>query len=68
MKVKIVSDEEAEESDAVVCALWETCQKHSSDNIKANCADCNCEIGYRPYAPVKPIKICIQCLIKRMSH
>ena len=63
-EIKIVSDEEAEECDYVVCATWETAAKNFDDSIKANCCKCGREIGHRPYAPKTPPKICIFCMVK----
>lgn len=59
-KLKVVSQEEAEESDFVVCALEGTLTPFT-DNESGFCAHCNKAIIFRPTAPKKPQKICFAC-------
>lgn len=58
--VKIVAPEDAEKADYVVC-----CRLGSptpfTDNRYGRCAHCGHGIFFRPYMPVRPPKICIQC-------
>jgi len=60
--VKVVSQEEAEKSDFVVCALEGT-DTPFTDNETGNCAHCNAAIIFRPTAPKKPQKICFACAL-----
>ena len=58
--VEIVSSEEAEAADFVVCcpAEWPT---PFSDNPAGACSDCGRAIQFRPHVPKRPPKICIAC-------
>lgn len=59
-KVKIVSQEEAEESDMVVCCTIGM-TRYFTDDIETVCAECGTGIFHRPHAPKKPRKVCINC-------
>lgn len=65
-QVQIVSDDEAEQSDFVVCvpADWPT---PFSDNLTTTCHDCGCAVVHRPYAPKRPPKICLNCVTARIN-
>lgn len=59
-KIRVAPEEECEKADYVVCgkpgfSLFE-------DDIHTTCSKCGAEIIHRPYAPVKPPKICLECL------
>lgn len=64
--VTIVSDEEAETADCVVCMLADY-PTPFSDNVFTVCADCSSAIQHRPYAPKKPRKLCIDCAMARVT-
>ena len=58
--IKVVSEEEAEEADVVVCNtsdMWTPFR----DNVSTVCAECGKGIYHRPHAPRKPRKICLNC-------
>lgn len=57
--IKIVSDEEAEKVDFVVCGYP---PGHFSDDITTVCSKCGKAIVHRPHAPKRPPKICFACL------
>lgn len=57
--VSVVSDEEAEECDFVVCAP--DGPSPFTDNFKGYCCACGRPIMYRWHAPRKPKKICLKC-------
>lgn len=60
--INVVSNEEAEEVDAVICNtadLWSPFR----DNTPAICADCGAAIYHRPHVPKKPKKICVNCAL-----
>lgn len=59
--ITVVSDEEAEEVDAVVC-LRAGSPSPFTDNETGVCSQCGHAIFFRPYMPKKPRKICVQCL------
>lgn len=58
--VTIVSDEEAEKVDYVVCMPADTLSPFR-DNVRANCWACGKPIIHRPHVPKKPPKICVDC-------
>jgi hypothetical protein len=60
--VPIVSPDEAEEADAVVCASPDT-PTPWRDNVHALCAWCQAPVIHRPHVPKKPPKICISCAL-----
>jgi len=59
--IDIVSNEEAEKADFVVC-LRIGMPSSFTDNEYGKCAHCGHGIFFRPYMPKKPAKICVQCL------
>jgi len=61
--VTIVSDDEAEKSDFVVCMPWGT-PSPFTDNLSGFCSKCGCKVMYRWHAPRKPKKLCIECFYK----
>lgn len=63
--VTIVSAEEAEKADAVVCLRKADDPGYFSDNLMAPCHDCGTPVVFRPTAPTAPIKICLQCARER---
>jgi formylmethanofuran dehydrogenase subunit E len=60
--IKVVSDEEAEEVDAVVCNTADI-PSYFDNNVDTVCADCGAAIYHRPHVPKKPKKICINCAV-----
>jgi hypothetical protein len=66
---KLVSDEEAEQCDYVVCVRVGT-PSHFTDDETGVCAHCGHAIFWRPSMPKRPPKICIQCMldIERAGH
>lgn len=58
--IKIVSEEEANKADFVVCCRTGT-PSHFTDNVVDVCAHCGHGIYFRPYIPKAPTKICINC-------
>ena len=62
--IQIVSEEEAEQVDFVVCGdagmatPW-------PNNIQTTCAMCGAAIIHRPHAPKRPAKICVGCAVQR---
>lgn len=66
--VTVVSDEEAEKSDMVVCVLkGQEQERFKADNIYTTCHVCGRDITHRPHAPKTPPKICMDCAIKMMQ-
>jgi hypothetical protein len=59
-KVQIVSDEEAENVDMVVC-LPDSGPRYFDDDVTTSCAWCGIPIRHRPYVPKRPPKVCIHC-------
>jgi len=60
--VTVVSDDEAEQADYVVC-VPEGYQTPFSDNLTGFCCRCGIKVIYRWHAPRKPKKICFECMV-----
>jgi len=60
-KVKVVSQEEAEKCDYVVCMPADS-PSPFTDNLRGHCSVCNQPIIFRPHVPKKPPKVCIHCM------
>jgi hypothetical protein len=60
--VTVVSDEEAETVDYVVCVPAGT-PSPFSDNLTAFCCRCGVKVIHRWHAPRKPKKICLECMV-----
>lgn len=66
--IKVVSSEEAEQADFVVCMReGEGDDRAFIDNVHGVCAECNHAIYFRPYSPKKPPHICLQCALARVE-
>lgn len=67
-KLRIVTSEEAEKCEFVVC-LRDTpeTKRVFDDDVDALCNDCGHAIFHRPQAPKKPPKICLQCARDRVT-
>lgn len=64
MPTNVMSNEEAEKADFVVCNSV-TVHSVFDDNVFTTCVDCGQGIYHRPTAPKRPKKICLPCLLKR---
>lgn len=64
------SPEQAEEASCVVCATPEQASGGFTDNVHGKCFLCDKDIVWRPTAPQKPIKVCIECAVglSRAKH
>ena len=61
LKIPVVSDEEAEQCDFLVCAPFGP--SPFTDNLKGTCCKCGIPVMYRWHAPRKPKRICIDCMM-----
>ena len=62
--VAIISEEEAEKADVVICSPdW--IPSEFTDDIHGTCAHCGTPIHYRPHTPKRPMKLCIMCGVER---
>lgn len=64
--VSIVSDEEAEQADAVAC-MRKGAFSPFTDNLEAQCSACGETVIHRPHVPMKPPKICLECAVGMMG-
>lgn len=60
--MKVVSNEEAEEADFVVCVRSDQATPFT-DNLHSPCSECGVSVQYRPHAPKKPKRICMECAV-----
>jgi len=65
-KVNVVSQEEAEEVDVVIC-MPDGGPRYFSDDVSAFCASCGIAIHHRPHVPKKPPKVCIHCGLRMVE-
>ncbi len=64
LDVTVVSEEEAEKVEFVVCVPEGMEQERfKKDNIYTRCFMCGARITHRPYAPKTPPKICPDCFL-----
>jgi hypothetical protein len=59
-QIQVVSDEEAEQADMVIC-LPDSGPRYFADDVRATCAICGIPIRHRPHVPKRPPKVCINC-------
>ena len=60
--IEIVSGQECEKADWWVCVPWSTPARFPND-IRGTCCACGMAVRHRPYAPKKPPKICVRCVV-----
>jgi hypothetical protein len=63
----IASEQEAETCDYLICAPAGT-PTPFDDNLKGICCKCGIDVIYRWHAPLKPKRICIDCIIKMENN
>src|SRR5258708_12250826 len=62
MKFELRSQEEAKESDVVVCMLApEGRPLLMAGNVLGTCSDCGRRVQHRPHIPIGPRLLCIEC-------
>lgn len=68
LPIEIVSVEESEKSDLVVCCLLPD-DSGFTDNLTGTCARCERPIYFRPppSTPAKPMKVCSICAVEIMK-
>jgi hypothetical protein len=65
--VTFATTEEAEGCEFLVCVEWTT-PPLFRDNIRSTCGGCGTPLQHRPYAPRKPMRVCVECAISRANH
>jgi hypothetical protein len=65
--VDVVSDEEAEQADMVIC-LPDAGPRYFTDDLTATCAECGVVIRHRPHVPKRPRKVCIHCALRLIAE
>lgn len=58
--IPVVTAEEAENADAVVCLRLGT-PTPFTDNETGTCSHCQHAVVFRPHTPKRPPKICLEC-------
>jgi len=59
--VEVVSDEECERANYVVCALVRDEPSPVPNSYQTSCCECFRLIWVSPYSPLTPPKVCIEC-------
>lgn len=65
--IKVVSDDEAEQADFVICCTNDS-PRYFDDDIDTVCARCGVGIHHRPHAPKRPKKICLECAARNAEE
>lgn len=58
--ITITTDEDAELADYVVCCRVGT-QSPFTDNLYGECSECGHQVFFRPHAPKRPKRLCMEC-------
>ncbi len=66
-KINVVSDEEAEQADMVIC-LPDDGPRYFTDDVTSVCAECGIVIRHRPHVPKRPKKVCIHCALRMLEQ
>jgi hypothetical protein len=61
--VQVVSQKEAEEANMLVCGF----SSNYRDDVQARCRMCDRIVYHRPHAPVKPPRICMDCVVTMLK-
>src|SRR5438105_10664530 len=61
--IQVVSDEEAEQANYVIC-MPNGSGEYFNDDVRTTCALCARGIHHRPHVPKTPAKVCIDCALK----
>jgi hypothetical protein len=67
MPITIVSDEEAEKSDYLVCIRADM-PSPFKDNLTGFCCKCGAKVQFRWHAPRKPKRICFLCVTEEAKN
>lgn len=65
-RIEVVSQEEAENCDYIICAPVGT-DTPFIDNVFDVCCKCGTMVFLRPHSPKKPLRVCLKCFSKQMS-
>jgi hypothetical protein len=65
--IKVVSQEEAEQSDMVICCPIGS-PRYFDDDVETTCAECGTGIFHRPHVPKRPKKVCLDCAVKLLPE
>jgi hypothetical protein len=63
LPVTVVSEEEAETCDVLICMRKTDDPGTFKDNVEDSCSKCSHAVVMRPYAPKKPKRICMVCAL-----
>lgn len=64
--MKIVTSEEAEQADAVIC-VRATVSSTFTDDEYGPCSICGEEVRFRPHAPKRPPRVCLECATEMLG-
>jgi hypothetical protein len=65
--MKLVDDDAAERADFVACLKKVNDTGAFSDNEEGVCSKCGEVVIFRPYAPKKPARICMECVTEMLG-
>ncbi|MCB1534874.1 MAG: hypothetical protein KDJ44_09150 [Rhodoblastus sp.] len=67
LAINVVSDEEAEKAAFVICVRW-TVPAVFADDEQGTCCACGAAVRFRPHAPKKPPRICMECIVEKLER
>lgn len=67
LPITVVSGEDAEKAEFVICAR-KTTPAHFAGDDSGVCCACGEEVRFRPHAPKKPPKMCMECMIENLGR
>jgi hypothetical protein len=65
-KIPIISQEEAEECVYVVC-IRKGQPTPFDDNEEGTCCQCGNAVVFRPHAPKRPARLCLECMLEQVE-
>jgi hypothetical protein len=66
MKILVVSPEEAEKCEYLICVRT-TVPAYFPDDLIGECCSCQQPVRYRPTSPKAPPRICMECALEQME-
>lgn len=68
MSIEIVSEEEAEKADAVMVIRVKDAKRVASGSVITQCSLCHEDVWLAPTSPVKPRKVCVDCVLTGVAN
>jgi hypothetical protein len=63
LPIKVASLAECEAADYVICVRLAGYSGTFTDNCQGPCSRCGETVIWRPYVPLRPPRICLECMV-----